>query len=69
MRVFFVYFNIQFTPFHEHAAPHEHVQLLKYNNLNLPPVSGKRQRLFIPDAFVQFSFKATIDVVRAFDNQ
>jgi len=41
----------------------------RHNNLNLPLVLGERQMLFIPDVFVQFFFKATIDVVRAFDNQ
>ena len=67
--MFFVYLNIQFTSFHEHATPHEHVWLLKHNDLNLPLVLGERQVLFIPDAFGQFFFKANVDVVREFDNQ
>jgi len=54
--MFFVYLNIQFTSFHEHAAPHEHVGLLKHNKLNLPLVLGECQMLFIPD-IVQFSFR------------
>ena len=64
--MFFVYLNIQFTSFHEHAAPHEHVGLLKHNKLNLPLVLGECQMLFIPD-IVQFSFRATIHV--EFDNE
>jgi len=64
-----VYFNIQFTSFYKHAKPHEHVKLLKHNKLNLPPVSGELQMLFTPDAVVQVSFKASIDVVRTFDNE
>jgi len=67
--MFFVYFNVQFTSFYEHATPHEHVGVLNHNNLNLPLVLGEHQVLFIPDVFVQFFFKANIDVVREFDNQ
>jgi len=67
--MFFVYFNIQFASFHEHATPHEHPRPLNYNKLNLPLVLGERQMLFIPDAAVQFSFRAAVYVVRKFDNE
>jgi len=66
---FFVYFDTQFISFREHATPHEHVRLLKHNNPNLPLLWVERQMLFIPVVFVQFSFKAKFDVVRAFDSQ
>jgi len=67
--MFFVHFNIQFTSFHKHATPHEHVRLLKHNKLNLPFILGEFQMLFISDAVVQLSFKAIIDIVKIFDNQ
>jgi len=67
--MFFVYLNIQFTSFHEHATPHEHVGLLEHDKLNLPSILGEIQMLLISSAVVQFSFKAMLDVVRTFDNQ
>jgi len=65
----FVYLNIQFTSFHEHATPHEHVGLFKHSKLNLPSISGELQMLFISSAAVQFFFKAMLNIVRTFDNQ
>jgi len=65
----FVYFNIQFTSFREHAALHEHIGLLKHNKLNLPFVWDERQRLLIPGVMVQYSFNTLIDIVRTFDSQ
>jgi len=67
--MFFVDFNIQFTSFHKHATPHEHVGLLEQNKFGLPSILGEFQMLFIPAAVVQFSFKAMLDIIRTFDNQ
>ena len=67
--MFFVYLNIQFISFHEHATPHEHVGLFKHNKFNLPSILGELQILFISSAVVQFFFKATLDIVRTSDNQ
>jgi len=66
---FFVYFDIQFVSFHKHATPHEHVGLIKHNDLNLPPIFGELQSLFTFDPFAQFSFNAIIDIVRTCDNE
>jgi len=65
----FVYFNIQFTSFHKHAALHEYVGLLKHNKLNLPFVLGECQSLFTPSAMVQYSFNTLIGTVRTFDSE
>jgi len=48
----FVYFNIQFTSFYEHAAPHEHEEWPKLNKSNLLFVWGEQQRLINPGAMV-----------------
>jgi len=65
----FVYFDIQFTSFHEHAAPHEHEGQPKLNKSNLPFVWGERQRLINPGVMVQRSFETLIDIVRTFDSE
>jgi len=49
--------------------PHEHVILLEHTKLNSPHILGELQTLFTSGAIVQCSFKATIDIVRIFDNE
>jgi len=49
--------------------PHEHVELLEHTKLNSPHILGELQTLFTSRAVVQCSFKATIDIVRIFDNK
>jgi len=49
--------------------PHEHVILLEHTKLNSPHILGELQTLFTSRAVVQCSFKATIDIVRIFDNE
>ena len=49
--------------------PHEHVVLFEHTKLNSPHIFGELQTLFTPGAVVQCPFKATIDIVRIFDNE
>ena len=49
--------------------PHEYVILLEHTKLNSPHILGELQTLFTAGAVVQCSFKATIDIVRIFDNE
>jgi len=63
-----MYLDTQFTSFHKHTTPHEHIGLIKHND-NLPPIFCELQLLFTFDPFAQFCFKAIIAIVRTSDNE